>query len=239
MARQPGPRGFLPVDGPDVCSASSMNEYRESVGGRVVLVSCDSRLEPSVGLLFDRLRGLGSRPRHGLSIDFGWSPVVFREGAGTLVASEPDFVGDPMARLVDGVTTTLGVLALQVGLHRWIGVDAVDTRFNDLVVLTKGVPRKPRLYLERDDDGWFIGEAGAPEPTQHQIEALPASVLRRHRRTAGQPPRSPRRRRDLRSRRSGTSGTSGSAGGSSSATSFPSASGRASATPSPGPRSLP
>lgn len=158
----------------------------EDIGDKTVMLQCRDDLEPQAGEILGELKrnfaSQSERLKHGFKVQFGWSVLCLMERAPGLVLCEPNFRGNPLAEWNDDVSTTLVVLTQQVSFLRSIALpasDAVDVRFDDKIVLSKGCLSDQRIYLDRkkvsrgrpgllDDSGWYIGPVPPPEQPQYQ-----------------------------------------------------------------------
>lgn len=162
-------------------------EFSRTIAGKTVLVRCDNRLEQQALWLLSTIDKLSeTQPlEDGASLEVGWSVLTLVEQNGSIIVCEPDFDNDPFEQAVDDVSRTLWVLLLQNEIIMQTGTEEYMQvpRFDDTIVLKKGVLQEERIYLERsnltddDDDnetegdsgeqdgidgasGWFIGSVG-------------------------------------------------------------------------------
>jgi len=155
---------------------------REVAGERFV-VHCDERLRPqAVSLLelLSRMSASGSRFESGQCIDFGgmWFSLV-RRGPERVVG-RPVLQGQPVLGEDVDVSPLLECLVRQLAVARRVGVEPVEARLPDKVVIEKDCLSLPRLYLQRSepgpgDSGWFIGnvERAERDESPGELAALP------------------------------------------------------------------
>jgi hypothetical protein len=136
------------------------------VGEATLRAHCRQGLLPGAHWMLGQLARFADEPpglAPGVKVEFGWSLLWLREDGDVLAVCEPDFEGDPMRDQVDDVTGTLSVLAAQSGvLSEYKVAEPVPTRFDQKIVVAKGVLDLDRVYLERTapqpgDSGWYIG----------------------------------------------------------------------------------
>lgn len=150
--------------------------------GRLLVAYCDSDLAEEANSLLRMIEEADEHVgglRDNTFIEFGWAPLRLRSENGELVACEPDYVGD-VNQLVPSVSRTLRVVAAQTALLNALGVDGVAAKYNQGVVLKRGVLDIRRIYAHRRqpvsdrDSGWYIGPAddiGEP-PDPSQLDAI-------------------------------------------------------------------
>src|SRR5262249_23483535 len=116
-------------------------------------------------------RGRGKGLADGVTVQFGWSVLTLRQRGGELLVCEPDFGGDPFTEVREDVTCTLAVLVGQAAVINPPGVEPVEVRFDETVLLAKGCLAQRRVYLQRSaprpgDSGWYVGPVDGPAPGQ-------------------------------------------------------------------------
>jgi hypothetical protein len=154
-----------------------MKVTRES-RGRLLVAACDSDLAEQASLLLRVIEQTGEQAgglRDGTVIESGWAPLRLHARKEELVVCEPDFAGD-VNQFIPSISRTLRVLAEQIALLSALGIEGVPTRYNQGVVLKRGVLDLRRIYLHRrmpvnnGDSGWYIGPADdtsePPNPSQ-------------------------------------------------------------------------
>ena len=118
-----------------------------------------------------------------MPVEVGWTTFVLRlQPEGSLRVCEPDYDGDPFRSLRPEVTTSLTVLAAQIDLARSLSIEAVPCRFDQKLVVRKGVLDEARIFANRqppngEDSGWYIGpahdgRATAPAPRAEDLESM-------------------------------------------------------------------
>lgn len=143
-------------------------EYTVSVNGQTIVAQCDKHLEHQAQWLLETIAGIAkSEPLDdGSTIEVGWTMLVLvRRDENTLIVCEPDFDNDPFEKAVEDVTRSLLVITEQnyVITETHTTETARIPRFDDTVILQKGVLEQEEIYLERNepsgetDSGWFIG----------------------------------------------------------------------------------
>jgi hypothetical protein len=147
-------------------------EFTTVVGEYTVVLKCDYRLEQQAEWLLKTIGEIHKTDpiQDGSTIEVGWSILVLvASDTGKLIVCEPDFDEDPLEKVVDDITRTLYVLAEQnyIITETHTAETAQIPRFDQTVILKKGVLDEENIYLERseqddeneDDSGWFIGNS--------------------------------------------------------------------------------
>jgi hypothetical protein len=127
---------------------------------------------------FVRARGLGD----GAFVEVAWSicKLVLQPDE-SLRVNEPNFDTNPFSEFRDDVTTTLKVLSAQGDLNRQVGAQSTRCRFDQKVVLSKGVLSQTNIIAIRQspterDSGWYIRSADltgpAGSPAADELEAI-------------------------------------------------------------------
>jgi hypothetical protein len=157
---------------------------------------CDNRLAEQAEWLMTMVEQFGSTEalEDGTTIELGFSILTLVADGTTLDVCEPDFDNEPFERVVDDVSRTLWVLLMQNEIIVSTGTAelAAVPRFDDTIILEKGVLEADHIYLERmseddddDDDleedndedgeirdsGWFCGIVGSDEGEDGDDEA--------------------------------------------------------------------
>ena len=173
-----------------------MITLKSNKASRPVEVRCEDNLREQGQWLADTIADFEARGRalgDGVAVDVGWTTFVLREQPdGSLRVCEPDYGADPFKAIRPEVTTSLTVLAGQIDLVRSLNLEAVPCRFDQKLVVRKGVLNEARLFANRqppsgDDSGWYLGpafdgRAGEP-PTVDDLESMRLSQLLQRRPT--------------------------------------------------------
>jgi hypothetical protein len=150
--------------------------------GRLLVASCDPDLQEQVNSLLRMIEEADEHVgglRDGTVIEFGWAPLRLRAEHQELVVCEPDYAGD-VHQFVASVTRTITVVAEQTALLDALGVEGVAARYDQGIVLKRGVLDLGRIFLHRRepvsdrDSGWYVGPAddsGEP-PDPGQLDAI-------------------------------------------------------------------
>jgi hypothetical protein len=150
--------------------------------GLLLVVYCDADLAEQANSLLRMIEDADEHVgglRDGTVIEFGWAPLRLRAENEELVVCEPDYAGD-VNQFVPSVSRTLRVVAEQTPLPNALGVAGVPAKYDQGVVLKRGVLALRRIYLHRRepvsdlDSGWYIGPAddiGEP-PDSSQLDAI-------------------------------------------------------------------
>ena len=120
----------------------------------------------------------GNGLKDGAVIEYGWAPLRVKAEDRDLLLCEPNYAGDPN-EFVPTVDGTLHVLAGQTALLHGLGIEGVAAKYNQGVVLKRGVLQIPHIYLHRrspvneHDSGWYIGPAdeGNRPPPDSELES--------------------------------------------------------------------
>lgn len=156
------------------------------VAARPVEVRCEDNLRDQGQWLADTIAGFEARGRalaDGLAAEVGWTTFVLRQQPdGALRVCEPDYSADPFKTLRPEVTASLTVLAAQIDLARSLTVEPVPCRFDQTLVVRKGVLDEARVFANRqapkgEDSGWYLGpahdgRAAPPPPRAEDLESL-------------------------------------------------------------------
>lgn len=145
-------------------------DFETVLDGTTVLIRCDYRLEQQAEWLLKTLADIHKHDplQEGATIELGWSVLTLVDEDGKLVVCEPDFAESPFENAIADVTMTLHILAEQnyIISQTHTSETAQIPRFDDTIVMQKGVLDETDIYLERDeasddeDSGWFIGSLG-------------------------------------------------------------------------------
>jgi hypothetical protein len=150
--------------------------------GRLLVAYCDSDLAEQASSLLRMIEEADEHVgglRDGTVIEFGWAPLRLRAENEGLVVCEPDYAGD-VNQFVPSASRTWRVVAEQTALLNTLGVEGVPAKYDQGVVLKRGVLALRRIYLHRRepvsdrDSGWYIGPAdniGEP-PDPSQLDAI-------------------------------------------------------------------
>jgi hypothetical protein len=153
-----------------------------------IQVRCDELRREQGQWLADTVAEFDGRERglaDGVTLEIGWT-VFFLRGQpdGSLLVCEPDYQSDPFKTVRADVTASLTVLVAQIDLLRAIGVTPAACRFDQKIILKKGVLDEARIFARRqqstqEDSGWYIGPAGgaAVTPKAEDLEAIPLYEL--------------------------------------------------------------
>ncbi|MEP7766217.1 hypothetical protein [Sanguibacter sp. 25GB23B1] len=109
---------------------------------------------------------------------------VLRASDDGLTIHAPDYLGDPDADLTDDLTLALWVMNAQAQLLRRFGPEGQPTRWDDTIVVQKGVLDAEAVYLHRTptererDSGWYVGAVGGDDPPRvDELERIRAYEL--------------------------------------------------------------
>jgi len=158
-------------------------QVAREVAGVPFVVHCDEGLRSQAGSLLDTLARMsagGSRFESGQSIDFGGMWFSLARRGPELVVGRPVLQGQAVLGEDADVSPLLECLVRQLAVARRVGVEPVEARLPDKVVIEKDCLSLPRLYLQRSepgpgDSGWFIGnvERAERDESPGALEALP------------------------------------------------------------------
>jgi len=156
-------------------------EIRKRIGQTVLRARSAAGLESQTEWLLStvsKFHGQGKGLADGIIVQVGWSLLRMRSDGNELAVCEPDFDGNPFKDFRDDVTTTLMVLASQNTVLSKVGVERSALRFDEKVVMKKGVLSEARIYAERQDprpgdSGWYVGprSKGGAAPGVDELEA--------------------------------------------------------------------
>jgi hypothetical protein len=160
------------------------------IGGRKMTAGCAAERQRLAEDLLTAIERASKRTgiREGMRIRFGWSVLTLEPEGEGLIVCEPDFDGDPLRAVRPGVDTTLDVTARQAALLKRVGVEPVDTTFDQMVIVARRAFDGETLQLFRtqpsgNDSGWSIssGDAQSPSDNPDDYEAVHSYTLLRHR----------------------------------------------------------
>jgi len=161
-----------------------MITLKSSKASKPVEVRCEDNLREQGQWLADTIAESEARGRgleDGVAVDIGWTSFVLRaQPDGSLRVCEPDYAADPFKTLRPEVTTSLTVLTAQMDLARAMLVEAVPCRFDQKLVVRKGVLNETRVFANRqppngEDSGWYVGPAAdgaAAPPKAEDLESM-------------------------------------------------------------------
>lgn len=118
------------------------------------------------GLFFVLERVPAETLADGRSITLHGNLFVLRATDDGLSVLVPDYTGDPFADLTEDLSLALWVMDAQAEVLRRFGVDGQPTRWDDTLVVQKGVLDADAVYLHRTatdrehDSGWYVGRVG-------------------------------------------------------------------------------
>ncbi|MDI1451192.1 hypothetical protein [Polyangium sp. 6x1] len=163
-------------------------EVTAEIGGETVVARCApeqvlearTMIERGFGPLKGRKPGL-----EGAVIVFGWAAFRLERREGQLLVCEPDFDDSPRQFRPD-VTTSLRVVARQVGLVKMLGVKPAGCRFDDKIVADRGALRARQVYLHRTgaakggESGWYMGcaDAKGKPPAEELVGFMSSGLVR-------------------------------------------------------------
>lgn len=164
--------------------AFEVGAFKRVINGKTVLVQCDSRLEAQAEWLLKTIEDISEETkdaiRDGWTLEIGFSVLALVERDGMFVVCEPDYDDDPFENVVEDVSRSLWVVVMQNEVGEVTGTSEYFKipRFDETVVLRKGVLEEERIVLQRDeaeedesgvegaeviDSGWYIGGADDDE----------------------------------------------------------------------------
>jgi hypothetical protein len=163
------------ADVPHITGGNSQ-QFSRMIAGTLVRVNCNEHLSPQVDWLFSILEEYASvqPPFDGMMFELGMSVLSFvAHDDGSLHMYEPDFENDPLENAVDDITVTLMLITQHQFMISATKTEdsAIIPRFDDTVVLRKGVLQEDRIFLERaaldpeaeQYSGWYIGSMSEHE----------------------------------------------------------------------------
>jgi hypothetical protein len=171
-----------------------MITLKSTAASKAIEVCCDEKLREQGQWLADTVAGFeqrGGRLGDGVAVEVGWTTFVLRiQPDGALRVNEPEYGADPFKTVRPDVTVSLTILAAQIDMLRSLGLTPVPCRFDQKLIVRKGVLEAARIFANRrepkgEDSGWYIGPAhdGRPgePPKPEDLEALRLFELVRRR----------------------------------------------------------
>jgi hypothetical protein len=152
-----------------------MITLKSNQASKPIEVRCEEKLREQGQWLADTIAEFEARGRSlddGAAVDIGWTTFVLRQQPdGSLRACEPDYGADPFKSLRPEVTTSLIILAGQIDLARAINVTPVPCRFDQTLIVRKGVLDEARVFANRRapngaDSGWYLGPVPQGSPAE-------------------------------------------------------------------------
>lgn len=173
--------------------AFEVGSFKRTIQGKTVLVQCDSRLQTQAEWLLKTIEDVSEETndplRDSWTVELGFSVLALVERDGMFVVCEPDYDDDPFENVVEDVSRSLWVVVMQNEVGEISGTSEYFKipRFDETVVLRKGVLEEDRIFLQRDeaekdedteggamtDSGWYIGgadddEEGSENPEDYE-----------------------------------------------------------------------
>lgn len=169
-------------DKPTIRTAVALITLESRKASIPITVRCDEAFDQQGRWLADLVASFDDRGpglADGVTLQVGWSVLRLAvQGDGSLLVCEPDFAGNALSAFRPEVSTTLSVLKAQVALAKQVGLDPKPSRYDDKVVIYKGVFDMPAIYADRQppkegDSGWYIGPAEMnTSPGADDLEAI-------------------------------------------------------------------
>lgn len=153
-----------------------MVTLKSTQASKAIEVRCDEKLREQGQWLADTIAGFearGGRLGDGVAVEVGWTTFVLRiQPDGSLLVYEPEYGPDPFKTVRPDVTISLTILTGQIDMARALGLTPTPCRFDQKLIVRKGVLDSPRIFANRrepkgEDSGWYIGPAhdgGAGQP---------------------------------------------------------------------------
>ena len=163
----------------------------ESPGGLVHARSA-AELQTQARAIADQFANETAPLRDGLTLWFGWGPVVLREAADGWMLRAPDYAGDPRGE-TDDLSLTIWVTVSLIATASTARVEPTSIAYTDDVILVRDALVAPLISMTRartntaGDSGWFI-EPFPPtadrERSADRLERMPAWRVLKARRDA-------------------------------------------------------
>jgi len=165
--------------------------FRYPIGEAQLLMECSENLREYADLAAVKIKSAadaGLQLKSGTKIQVGWSVLTLLPEPDGWRAWEPAFTKDALVDLNPDVNVTLRVLKDQAYVLGQVKEDGFDIRFDQMVIVLKGVLGLRRVFLKRveplneSDSGWFVGDPDHPdEQARDDLEATPVFELYRRR----------------------------------------------------------
>lgn len=142
-----------------------MKNFEKSMKDKAIIMSAEKELEPQIEKLFTILKGIHSEKIiDGFTFQVGWGVYYLHEKENRVfIITTPDYSKDPFEDKTEDLTLALWVQLEQVHFLRKLNISGLSIKFNDKVILSKGVLELENIYLQRmgnveqGDSGWYIG----------------------------------------------------------------------------------
>lgn len=178
--------------------AFEVGAFKRVIKGKTVLVQCDNRLETQAEWLLKTIEDISEETndpiRDAWTLEIGFSVLALVERDRMFVVCEPDYDDDPFENVVEDVSRSLWVVVMQneVGEATGTSEQFKIPRFDETVVLRKGVLEEERIVMQRDeaeeddsgvegaevvDSGWYIGGADDDEEGSEDEEDYEACYV--------------------------------------------------------------
>ena len=162
-----------------------MITLKSTQASKAIEVRCDENLREQGQWLADTIAGFearGGRLGDGVAVEVGWTTFVLRiQPDGSLLVYEPEYGADPFKTVRPEVTVSLTILAAQIDLARSLTLTPVPCRFDQKLIVRKGVLDSVRIFANRrepkgEDSGWYIGPANGagegPPPKAEDLDSM-------------------------------------------------------------------
>lgn len=141
--------------------------FRSRVGDAWITAQADPVHAAAMsGLMFVLERVPPETLADGRGITLHGNTFVLRATDDGLSVLAPDYLGDPFSDLTEDLSEALWVMDSQARTLRRFGAEGLPTRWDDTLVVQKGVLDAEAVYLHRtvtgreQDSGWYVGPVG-------------------------------------------------------------------------------
>src|SRR5690625_1557805 len=137
-------------------------------------MSGEKELEPQIEKLFTILKGIHSEKLiDGFTFQVGWGVYYLHEKENRVFTiTTPDYSKDPFEDKTEDLTLALWVQLKQGHFLGKLNITGLSIKFNDEIILSKGVLELKNIYLQRSgnveqgDSGWYIGAVEDSDSTE-------------------------------------------------------------------------
>lgn len=155
-------------------------KYTYDINGKTVSLSCREEWKHTAnflaGVLEEEEKAAGIL-KDGNIIEIGWSFYKVTEKDGAFEVVTFDYTGDPFTDTEEDLSLSMRIFHEQTEILNRAKVNAVNTAFQDTMLIKRTARKAPTVYLQRlepmgeGDSGWYmgvIGEEGSDNPADYE-----------------------------------------------------------------------
>lgn len=154
--------------------------FEKTVGDVTVTVQADPAHAAAVAGLFYVLERVPPEDlADGRALTLHGNLFILRGTDSGLVVQVPSYLGDPFTEVTEDLSLALWIMDAQARVLRRFGVEGQPARWDDTLVVHKGVLEADSVYVHRtatdreQDSGWFVGAVGGEGvPAAEDLERI-------------------------------------------------------------------